>query len=72
MRTEQGEAPMDCKRVGRFARSAGLPNLTEKHLEQLAQSIEAARELSQKLPRDLHWSEDLALQFRTPERREPR
>ena len=57
---------MDRKHVERVAKAAGLPNLTEQHLEELARSIEAAVELAQKLPSDLHWSEELALQFRVP------
>ncbi len=51
-----------------LAKAAGLAGLKDKHLAQLQQSLAAARELADKLPKDLHWSEELALTFRLPQR----
>ena len=48
------------------ATAAGLTKLDEKHLAQLALSVASARELAGKLPKDLHWSEEIALVFRLP------
>ena len=48
------------------AAAAGLTELDEKHLKQLAQAIASTRDLSSKLPKDLHWSEEIALTFRLP------
>jgi hypothetical protein len=48
----------------RFASAAGLTRLDEKHLEQLAQGIASARELVARLPKDLHWGEEIAIAFR--------
>ena len=36
------------------------------HLGQLARSVESGRELSGRLPKDLHWSEEIAVVFRAP------
>jgi hypothetical protein len=49
-----------------MAAAAGLPRLSDKHLDQLENSAASARELAQKLPKDLHWSEELSLTFRLP------
>ena len=49
-----------------IAAAAGLTRLGDKHLEQLARSLESARELADKLPKDLNWSEELCLTFRLP------
>ena len=49
-----------------IAMAAGLTNLDERHLAQLVQSVASARELAAKLPKDLHWSEEIALVFRLP------
>jgi hypothetical protein len=49
-----------------MAAAAGLPRLSDKHLDQLQKSLASARELADKLPKDLHWSEGLALTFRLP------
>ncbi len=49
-----------------IATAAGLTRLNEKHLAQLAQSVASTRELAAKLPKDLHWSEEIALTFRLP------
>jgi hypothetical protein len=49
-----------------LAAAAGLPRLSDKHLEQLQKSWASARELAAKLPKDLHWSEELSLTFRLP------
>jgi hypothetical protein len=50
----------------RIAAAAGLTRLSDQHLEQLQMSLASARELADKLPRDLHWSEELSLTFRLP------
>jgi hypothetical protein len=50
----------------RIAAAAGLPRLSDQHLEQLQMSLASARELADKLPKDLHWSEELCLTFRLP------
>jgi len=47
-----------------MAAAAGLPRVSDKHLDQLQKSLASARELADKLPKDLHWSEELALTFR--------
>ena len=49
-----------------MAAAAGLPRLSDKHLDQLQKSWASARELAAKLPKDLHWSEELSLTFRLP------
>jgi hypothetical protein len=54
----------DCARE--IAAAAGLTKLDEKHQAQLALSVASARELASKLPKDLHWSEEIALVFRLP------
>jgi hypothetical protein len=50
----------------RTAATAGLTRLTEAHLAQLKRAIESARELGDKLPKDLHYSEEIAVTFRLP------
>lgn len=57
---------MDKKQAQKTASAAGLTRLEEAHLVQLARSVEAARELSDRLPKDLHWSEEIAVIFRAP------
>ena len=57
---------MDMERAREIAAAAGLTKLDEKHLAQLARSIASGRELAAKLPKDLHWSEEIALVFRLP------
>jgi hypothetical protein len=57
---------MNKDRTREIAVAAGLTRLEEKHLAQLAQSVASARELAGKLPKDLHWSEEIALTFRLP------
>jgi hypothetical protein len=54
------------ERAREIAIAAGLTTLDEKHLAQLAQSVASAREAGDKLPKDLHWSEEIALVFRLP------
>ena len=49
-----------------IALAAGLPRLADNHLDQLQLAVTSARELAQKLPKDLHWSEELSLTFRLP------
>jgi hypothetical protein len=48
------------------AAKAGLSKLDKDHLAQLKRAIESARELGDKLPKDLHYSEEMALTFRLP------
>jgi hypothetical protein len=48
------------------AATAGLNRLDKAHLAQLKRAIESARELGDKLPKDLHYSEEIALTFRLP------
>jgi hypothetical protein len=57
---------MDKDRAREIAVAAGLTKLDDKQLAQLAQGIASARELAGKLPKDLHWSEEMALTFRLP------
>jgi hypothetical protein len=42
------------------AASAGLDRLSEADLRLLAKSLEANRALVKRLPKDLHWSEEIA------------
>ena len=56
----------DKDRAREIATAAGLTKLDEKHLDQLARSVASARELADKLPKDLHWTEEIALTFRLP------
>jgi hypothetical protein len=55
---------MKDERARELAAAAGLTKLDEKHLAQLAQGIASARDLAGKLPKDLHWGEEIALTFR--------
>jgi len=57
---------MSSAELAQLAAAAGLPRLSDKHLDQLQQSAASARELADKLPKDLHWTEELALTFRLP------
>ena len=57
---------MGNERARELATAAGLTKLDEKHLVQLARGVVSARELADKLPKDLHWSEEMALTFRLP------
>jgi hypothetical protein len=54
---------MGANRALEVADAAGLTTWT-KHRAQLALSVVSGRELSAKLPKDLHWSEEIALTFR--------
>ena len=56
----------DKDRAREIAIAAGLTKLDAKHLDQLARSVASARELAEKLPKDLHWTEEIALTFRLP------
>ena len=49
-----------------IATTAGLTKLDEKQLAQMALSVASARDLAGKLPKDLHWSEEIAVVFRLP------
>jgi hypothetical protein len=53
-------------RAQHAAMAAGLTRLKEAHLAELARSVESGRELSGILPKDLHWSEEIAVVFRAP------
>ena len=57
---------MDTREAQRLAHQMRLVRLEEKQLGQLARSIETARELAQKLPSDLHWSEEPCVVFSLP------
>jgi hypothetical protein len=57
-------AIMKDERARELATAAGLTRLTEKHLAQLGEGIASARELAAKLPKDLHWGEEIAIAFR--------
>jgi hypothetical protein len=48
------------------ATTAGLGKLEPTHLLELKRAMEAARELGDRLPKDLHYSEEIALTFRLP------
>jgi hypothetical protein len=48
----------------RTAATVGLMRLNAAHLEQLKRALESARELGDKLPKDLHYSEEIAVTFR--------
>jgi hypothetical protein len=55
---------MKDERARELAVAAGLNRLDQKHLAQLAEGIASARELAAKLPKDLHWGEEIAIAFR--------
>ena len=55
---------MENDRAREIAIAAGLTKLDDKHMAQLANSVASAREVGGKLPKDLHWSEEIALVFR--------
>jgi hypothetical protein len=50
----------------RLAGELGLTRLDGATLDQLASSAEDNRAASAKLPKDLHWSEEIALAFALP------
>jgi hypothetical protein len=58
---------MDNDRARDIAAAERLTSLSERQLAQLVQGIASARELAEKLPKDLHWSEEIALVFRLPQ-----
>jgi hypothetical protein len=58
---------MENERAREIAIAAGLPALDGKQLTQLARSVASGRELAGQLPKDLHWSEEIALIFRLPD-----
>ncbi len=60
----------DESELRRAAAAMGLPKLDGKHLTQLEQAMVSTRDLGARLPKDLHWSEELALTFRLSPRRE--
>ena len=55
---------MENDRAREIAIAAGLTKLDDKHMAQLANSVASARDVGGKLPKDLHWSEEIALVFR--------
>lgn len=66
---------MDKSDLRRTAAAHGLNKLTDRHLEQLTAGISGNAVLSQRLPKDLHWSEESALIFRlapSPAKKEAR
>jgi hypothetical protein len=48
------------------AATAGLTRLNQAQLAQLERALQSARELGDKLPKDLHYSEEIAVTFRLP------
>ena len=58
---------MENDRAREIAIAAGLTKLDDKHMAQLANSVASAREVGGKLPKDLHWSEEIAVVFRLPD-----
>lgn len=61
---------MEKSDLRRIAAANGLTRLTESHLDQLAASIRSNDQLSQRLPKDLHWTEECAHVYRFPASRE--
>ena len=57
---------MENDRTREIAIAAGLTKLDDRHMAQLANSVASAREVGGKLPKDLHWSEEIALVFHLP------
>lgn len=55
---------MDQSELRRIAAANGLAKLTDKHFEQLAAGARNNAALGQRLPKDLHWSEEPALTFK--------
>jgi len=58
------DKPMTKDELAIIAAAAGLTKLSDKHLEQLQTSVASALELSRRLPKDLDWTDELALTFR--------
>ncbi|MBO0740648.1 MAG: hypothetical protein J2P51_04395 [Hyphomicrobiaceae bacterium] len=48
------------------AATAGLTRLNQAQLAQLKRAMESARELGDNLPKDLHYSEEIAVTFHLP------
>jgi len=57
---------MNKAKLAEIAAAAGLPRLSDKYLDQLQMSWASGCELADKLPKDLHWTEELSLTFRLP------
>lgn len=55
---------MDKSDLRRIAAANGLTRLTETHLDQLAASIRGNDQLRERLPKDLHWTEECAHVYR--------
>lgn len=62
---------MDKTELRRIAAAHGLNRLTDRHLEQFAESLRNNAALAKRLPKDLHWSDESALVFRLPVPKEP-
>jgi hypothetical protein len=62
---------MDEAETRRLAEAAGLARLDDRYLAQLAHSVASGRELSGALPKDLHWSEEIAPTIRLRRRARP-
>jgi hypothetical protein len=54
---------MDSDEVRKLAAAAGLEKVEDRHLQQLKKSFEKSRLLTSQMPRDLHWSEEVAFTF---------
>lgn len=48
----------------RAAKAAGLANLNESHLAEFQRTAKAAAELTARLPKDLTWTDEMALVLR--------
>ncbi len=48
----------------RQAKAAGLDKLTAAHLAEFARTAKTAAELAKRLPKDLHWTDEMALVLR--------
>lgn len=52
--------------VRRLAAQTGLGAISERHHAELQKAIEKAKDISDRLPKDLHWSEEPAYVYRLP------
>jgi ABC-type transport system involved in cytochrome c biogenesis ATPase subunit len=54
---------MDRDELRRTAAALGLTRLEDKHLDQLAAGMKSTRALADRLPKDLHWTDEAAHVF---------
>ena len=54
---------MDRDELRRLAAAQGLTWLEDRHLDQLAAGMKSTRTLADRLPKDLHWTEESAHTF---------